>query len=398
MVTGLTQRRPRATFAAGLLLAAATLLIGAGLPQGADAATTWLCKPGVEPNPCYSSLQTTVVASSGASSVEDAQIKRRPRVDCFYVYPTVSEDPGTNADLSVDPQQVAIARYQASRFSERCRVFAPMYRQLTLTGINQASVPRAAVELAYSDVLAAWREYLRRYNKGRGVVLIGHSQGTGMLTQLVREQIDPFPKARRKLVSALLLGGNVLVKQGRDVGGVFRRVPGCRSARRTGCVVAYSTFDETPPADAVFGVPDGALADAFGLTARTDLEALCTNPAALAGGTAPLRTLIPTSPFPGTIGLSISILFGGNLPSAPTPWIEPQDHYTGSCVKANGANVLLSTPIGSARNLIPVPDPSWGLHLADVNLALGDLVDLVGAQTRSYLRFRAKRRSAGKGA
>jgi hypothetical protein len=27
----------------------------------------------------------------------------------------------------------------------------------------------------------------------------------------------------------------------------------------------------------------------------------------------------------------------------------------------------------------------WGLHLIDVNLAMGDLVDLVGSQSQAYL-------------
>ena len=377
---------------AALAATAGTLAIAVAGPASAGAATTWLCKPGVEPNPCYSSLETTAVASGGATTVESPQIARKPKVDCFYVYPTVSQDQGTNSDLSIDPEQTAVARFQASRFSERCRVFAPMYRQLTLDAIGGTAVPRAALDLAYSDVAAAWREYMKLENNGRGVVLIGHSQGTGMLTQLVREKIDPFPKARKRLVSALLIGGNVLVKKGRDVGGSFNKVPACRTVKRTGCVVAYSIYDETPPNDTYFGKPDGALTDAFGLSARTDLEVLCNNPAALAGGTTPLQTLVSTQPFPGTTGLGITILFGGPVPAVPTPWLEPSDHYTGSCGNFNGANVLLLSPIGAARNLTPVPDPTWGLHLGDVNLALGDLVDLVGAQTRTYAKQRAKRK------
>ena len=290
----------------------------------------------------------------------------------------------------VDPEQTAIARYQASRFSQRCRVFAPMYRQLTLTGISQPALPRSALELAYGDVAAAWREYMKRYNTGRGVVLIGHSQGTGMLTELIREKIDRFPAARERLVSALLLGGNVTVKQGSDVGGAFNKVPACRSKKQRHCVVAYSTFNEPPPDAPAFGKPSGALVDAFGNGGRADTEVLCNNPAALGGGVAPLRTLVPTSPFPGTIGLGVRLTFNGTPPTAATPWVQPQDHYTGICQSSNGANVLMVSPVGSARTLVPVPDPTWGLHLADVNIALGDLVGLVRSQSRSYLKARAK--------
>jgi hypothetical protein len=361
------------------------------VPGGAQAKTTWLCKPGQTPNPCRESLKTTYVTSDGASKVLDSKLPVRPKVDCFYVYPTVSDQTTTNANLAIDPQQTAIARYQASRFSQRCRVFAPVYRQVTLTGISDPATSTDAFLLAYSDVRAAWREYMKRYNNGRGVVLIGHSQGTGMLTLLTREKIDPFPAVRRKLISALLLGGNVTVKQGSDRGGAFENVPACRSAKQRHCVVAYSVFNETPPDDPAFGKPTGLLVDTFG-AGRTDLEVLCNNPAALGGGSAPLQTLVPTTPFPGTLGLGILITFNGTPPTAPTPWIQPQDHYTGACVNSNGANVLMISGVGSARTLVPVPDPTWGIHVADVNIALGNLVELVRTQSRAYLKAKAKQR------
>src|SRR5262245_52015151 len=220
---------------AGLvLLAAATIALA---PARASASTVWLCKPGATPNPCVTSNLTTVYSPSGAASTENAKNAKKPKIDCFYVYPTVSQDPGTNADLSIDPEEIAIANYQAARFSQRCRVFAPMYRQLTLNGIA-GPLSQPAAFLAFSDVAAAWKDYMKHFNKGRGVVLIGHSQGAGMLTELVREKIDPFKKVRKRLVSALLLGGNVTVPQGSDVGGAFNHVPGCRRAKQTGCVVA----------------------------------------------------------------------------------------------------------------------------------------------------------------
>jgi Protein of unknown function (DUF3089) len=371
---------------------AGALCIALTVAGAAEAKTVWLCKPGQSPNPCHESLQTTIISSSGASSVIDPPLARRPKIDCFYVYPTVSDQTTTNADLTVDPEQTAIARYQASRFSQRCRVFAPMYRQLTLTGISGGTLPASAVQLAYGDVAAAWTEYMRKYNKGRGVVLIGHSQGTGMLTRLIQQKIDRFRGARRRLVSALLLGGNVTVKQGSDVGGAFDHVRACHSKKQRHCVVAYSTFNAPPPDDTAFGRPSGALVDAFGGAQPTDTEVLCNNPAALGGGFAPLQTLVPTSSFPGTLGLGIRISFNGTPPTAPTPWVSPQDHYTAICQHSNGANVLMIYPVGSARTLIAVPDATWGLHLADANIALGNLVNLVRTQSRAYLAAKAKRR------
>ena len=57
-----------------------------------------------------------------------------------------------------------------------------MYRQMTLGAVAAAAT--GAIDLArnaliaYGDVLAAWRNYLRTRNNGRPFVLIGHSQGT----------------------------------------------------------------------------------------------------------------------------------------------------------------------------------------------------------------------------
>jgi DUF3089 family protein len=263
-----------------LAVAVVTATAALAPAAGAQAPTVWLCRPGLQHNPCLSSLTATVQTGTGASHVQRARRARRPAIDCFYVYPTVSAQPGAIANRHIDPEERAIAINQAARFSQVCRVFAPMYRQLTLAAINGgAPVTAAQRARAFADVRAAWRDYLAHDNHGRGVVLIGHSQGSFMLTQLIKEEIDGRRAVRRRLVSALLLGGNVQVPIGRDVGGDFRHIPACRSSRELGCVVAYSSFDQPPPADSLFGRVPG----------RSTRQVLCVNPAALRGGTAALH-------------------------------------------------------------------------------------------------------------
>ena len=216
--------------------------------------TVWLCRPGLADNPCESDLTTSVVSADGSTTTEAATPAKDPPIDCFYVYPTVSAQQTTNANLDIDPEVRAVAVLQASRFSQVCKVYAPIYRQLTVSTLGKPGVATTADRaLAYGDVLSAWQDYLANYNDGRGVVLIGHSQGTGMLTQLIASEIDPNPDVRGRLVSALLLGGNVTVAAGQDVGGDFQNIPACRSADQTGCVVAYSSFIEPPPTDSAFG-------------------------------------------------------------------------------------------------------------------------------------------------
>jgi hypothetical protein len=212
---------------------AALLLMGAS--GTASARTVWLCKPGLERNPCLAPLATTPIERDGLGPVERPRPARRPEVDCFYVYPTVSGQRTTNANRRIEAEQRAIAREQASRFSQVCRPYAPVYRQLTLAAIlRPEGIPAEAARRAHLDVRNAWRDYLRRHNRGRGVVLIGHSQGTYILRELVRREIDRRPRVRRRLVSALLIGGNVLVRKGRPAGGDFRNVSACVTRGRSG--------------------------------------------------------------------------------------------------------------------------------------------------------------------
>jgi Protein of unknown function (DUF3089) len=353
------------------------------LPAPASAKTVWLCKPGLADNPCLAPLTTTLIGTNGPLGVDRVRRARRPAIDCFYVYPTISAQPTTNANRSIEAEQRAVARQHVSRFSEVCRPFAPVYRQLTLAAISGAApITPAAVRRAYRDVRAAWREYLRRHNRGRGVVLIGHSQGTYMLRELVTREIDRRPAVLRRLVSALLIGGDVLVRKGRAAGGDFRNVEACRRTRQTGCVIAYSAFSEPPPADSVFG----RARPGFFFRVRVDpskLEVLCTNPASLPGGSGTLRTLVRTDRFPGAIGEAAD-----DPPAAPTPWAALPGRYSARCRNRGGASWLHVTPsAGDPRHTVTQTlGPAWGLHLYDVNLALGNLVGTVRRQASAYRR------------
>lgn len=337
---------------------------------------------------CGSGVSVTSIAADGSLRPYIIAPNRAAPIDCFYVYPTVSNQVGQNATKAADPEINAIALYQASRFREQCRVFVPIYRQVPLVGIFAGGFNEAARDVAYSDVVEAWNEYLATDNDGRGVVLIGHSQGTGMLRRLVREEIDRSPKQRRLLVSALLLGGNVLVEQGSDRGGDFENVPLCTEEAQVGCVIAFSTFMGDPPPDAAFGRPPEGTDFLTGEPVEPGVEVACVNPASIAANAeSPADSLVPTEPFPtGLISLGILQLYGGFPPSAATTWVQPQDHYTGRCERtADGAHVLQIHPVAGARHLNASPDSTWGLHLVDVNGALGNLQDAVAAQTRAYL-------------
>jgi hypothetical protein len=339
------------------------------LATPAPAATTWLCRPGLADNPCTGDLSTTVRSASGPARVQHLRPARRPAVDCFYVYPTVTEQQGLNATLAVEPQETGVAGFQASQFSRACRIYAPMYRQMTGTGLTAALNDPRPFQIAYSGVRAAWREYLRRFNRGRGIVLIGHSQGTMMLTTLVRREIDPSARERRRIVSALLLGGNVRVRAGSDVGGDFRHVP--RLPRRRAGRLRRGLLDLRPHPAGEPGVrPGGQQPVAHHPRPAGDgLAVLCTNPAALRGGAAPLTTIAGG---------------GGN-----TPWATYPGLYTGRC-RSEGGTTWLDVDVSPTDPRAPLrfpasANPARGLHLFDVNIALGDLLGLVRRQARSWL-------------
>jgi hypothetical protein len=345
-------------------------------PAAAAAATVWLCRPGLAHDPCTASLETTVVNGTGSKRVADFEPASHPAIDCFYVYPLVSLQTTPNTTLRIDPQETAIAELEASPFSRVCRVFAPMYQQVTFSSVSSQQAQQAQ-QVAYDSVLAAWRDYLAHYNDGRGVVLIGHSEGADELDQLISGQIDNDASVRRLLVSAILTGGNLTV--GADGTGPFSEIGVCRSASQTGCVAAYNAFFQPPPSDALFGRPDPPVLNGIAQ------QEVCTNPAALAGGTGTLvsayRVQLPTQEVAGSATEGILEYY----PAVSTPWIQLDDQYSASCVKSDGANVLMVTQIHDGSLLTAVPDSAWGLHVDDPNLALGNLVDLVQSEAAAYI-------------
>ena len=293
-------------------------------------ASVWLCRPGQAHDPCTSSRQATTVPAQGPRTIQRPSAEKSSAFDCFYVYPTVSTQHTDNANLKVQPAEVQAAIAQASRFSQVCRVWAPMYRQRTGASLLQGlgSDP-SANNVAYDSLVSAWRSYLAHDNHDRPLVLIGHSQGAAMLIRLIDHQIDPKPALRARTVLAILAGGNVTVPIGKTVGAPFRHLPLCTANGQVGCVIAYSSFPSEPPANADFGRPGQGVSLQSGQTAKTGLQVACVNPAALAGGTAQLDPYFLTatsSPPP---------------PPVTTPWVT----YPGLYATDRGTSPVSITEI-----------------------------------------------------
>ncbi len=347
--------------------------------------TVWLCRPGQADNPCAVDLTATSIAADGAATVVPDVPAANPPIDCFYVYPTVSVQKGTNANLTVDPQERAVALAEAAEFSQVCDVYAPMYPQLTASAIAKPdSIDLTSAVNAYEGVWKAFLDYMAHYNHGRGIVFIGHSQGSFMLTMLLKAEVDSEPAVRPLLVSALLMGGNITVPIGKTVGGDFATIPACESTTQTGCVVAYSTFGVTPPADSLFGRVDSPL-NPFADNSSGSLQVLCVNPAAPAGGKADLDPYLPSSGVSTLLGASAA-----KAVTATTPFVTFPGEFTAECKTSGGASwlqVARVTSQGDKRpGLTKVGSTLWGFHTVDVNIALGNLVALVRSEALAYRR------------
>jgi hypothetical protein len=321
-------------------------------------------------------MTSTQVLASGARSRHEYQPSAMAsKFDCLYVYPTVSLEPQANSNLTVQKTEIATAFTQASRFSQVCQVWAPMYEQVTWQGLNHPASQAAAVASdlhAYESIRAGLEDYFLRYNNGRPFVVIGHSQGAAMLILLLSHLVDNDPTLRNRLVLALILGGNVEVPDGALSGASFTHIPVCTSTGEAGCVIAYSTFPSQPPATSVVGRPGQGVSLQSDQLETKGVQVVCVNPAAIGGGSADLDPFFPSE------GL------------AATPWVEYPGLYRAQCEHADGATWLQVTKATGSSDRRPVVTeqlgPNWGYHVDDVNLALGNLVPDVAAAEASWWR------------
>ena len=173
-------------------------------------------------------------------------------IDVFWVHPTqitensavenipIEDQPGTIISLTILAQGGLLAKYG--------RMFAPRYRQST--GLTyQANVEKElqanVIATSYSDIKAAFQDYLENYNNGNKIILAGHSQGSYLLGMLLRDVFDDDPSLRSRLVTAALGGmGYVYAAEGEYAGGWWQNIPLCTTVSECGCINNWAAFDE----------------------------------------------------------------------------------------------------------------------------------------------------------
>lgn len=376
---------------------AAALIIGLALALGANSAraevqpldysdtANWVCLPGG----CQDNLTAAVVEASGAPGLEPFAPASAQPIDCLYLYPTVSESGTLSAQAGVTEAERRAVRQQAARFASVCRLYVPFYRQITTSAMLGGAKPsspeefRTADARAKADVLAAWDRYLAEENQGRGFVLIGHSQGAAMVTAILQQRIEGRP-VQDQLLSAIMPGWFVLAPPGEEIGGTFKSIPPCQREAQTGCVIVFNAVraDRPIPAEKVIRV-EGE-------------EAICTNPAALAGGRGVLRpylstdgeTIIPALSAPQPPWTKTPVEIAAPFVSLPgLYWAEcrSDDHGVYLAVGTSDASGDQRTGEMTGDWMIGgSPEPTMGLHLIDMNLTMGNLLDVVARQSAAY--------------
>ncbi len=338
---------------------------------------SWLCRPGKD-GPCTSKQDATEIAPDGSIKPVPFVRPADPPFDCFYVYPTASEDPTPYSDM-IPGRETGVTTAQFGRYGAVCRQFAPMYRSFTLSALRarDGGTPMDAgyANTNYDDVVDAWNYYVKNDNKGRGVVLVGHSQGSGLLTRLMQNEIEGKP-IQKQLIAAYTPGTTVLLPPGKDVGGTYKSIPVCRRPDQFGCVVVYGSYRSIRP-------PSVDPPARFG-RARDGMVAACANPAALGGGKAMLDTYQTRGTAEWAKGKAID-----------TPYVRLPGVITGECVTHGEYTYLEITVNGPAdgprRNVVngdvgDPPNPTWGMHNGDMSNTIGDLVTLAGRQYAAWQR------------
>ena len=213
--------------------------------------TTWLTQPRpTAPNYNNASdwaalpTQRDEADNTPKKTILDAQATAA--ADVFYIYPTIyigtkSNQTAWNAPID-DPvfraeiQEKAL-RNQASVFNGAAKVYAPYYRQGHIEvyyGSDKTSA-KQALDLAYSDVKAAFDYYLAHYNQGRPIIIAAHSQGTTHAGRLVREYFDGKP-LQKQLVAAYLVGMPIPKSY-------FKSLKPCQTPTETGCFCGWRTYE-----------------------------------------------------------------------------------------------------------------------------------------------------------
>lgn len=324
---------------------------------------SWAATPEVTNDP-------SDVAPRDVASADPATAK----VDVFFIHPTsFFSNERWNAALN-DAEtnrrtDAGSIRNQASVFNGCCRVYAPRYRQVTLSALaarDRMADVRMALDLAYGDVLAAFDFYIRNNMGKRPFIIASHSQGSRHAIRLLKDRIENSPLSAQ-LVAAYVIGAAVPEDAHTRL---FPGIPVCRSATQTGCLVTFSTFRE--------GADSSAFQDRADIKYQTGFERT---------GGKPLVCVNPLSWVIGTSAISAAANLGawgyeqGSKPRAVAP------HVTGArCGDRNGTLYISDPDDIFFRRLIT---PGGNYHSYDYQLFYMNIRSNAAQRAEAFLTRKA---------
>jgi hypothetical protein len=339
----------------------------------------WLCIPD-RPDACSGNLSATELRTDGTKvEVQDVPAPGADQVDCFYVYPTVDIRPwpASHENFS-DLTHITYATIQqAARFRSVCNLYVPLYRQTTIgTYIVGKSVREPYREVAVSDVVDAFLQYMGQWNRGHKIVLLGHSQGGEMTVALLKRFFDHDASMRERLLLAMPIGWPIDVPPGKTTGGTFDTLPICTQTGEVGCVVAFRSYDAHRKARVGHAKP------------QDGMQSACVEPSTLAHGTPVMaRSLFGV---PGWYGMPPLLFDPEDVGEIRTPFIMVRGVYEGHCVDGEDGFRYLAVSVVPGRKS-PVDLDRWwlhgelGYHVLDFQFAAGDLQDLVAERAKALV-------------
>lgn len=291
--------------------------------------SAWISRPGAADDP-------TSWEPSGAADLRVDPITTDAHV--FYLHPTTYlERDRWNALIQPSGQTEfrtrLFAQTQASAFAQDAQVWAPRYRQAAYGAfLLDSADARAALKLAYSDVAAAFSEFVREVPDGP-IILAGHSQGALHLERLLKEQVAGKPIAKR-IAAAYVVGWPISTTADLPALGL----PACGSPDQAGCILSWMSFGQ--PANPELVLHSYEKSAGFLGTKREREDMLCVNP--LTGtrdGAAPPGnnpgTLVPSADLRsaelrrGQVGAHCDhglLMLDGAVP-AMGPYVLPGNNY-----------------------------------------------------------------------
>ena len=175
----------------------------------------------------------------------EKNIRKNCKVDIFYVLPTIYADKNNaymrwHDNKAIQAKALLFATQHTDIFSEYCRVFAPYYRQAEFSrAIKEIHLPvekQTFIQPGIHDVRAAFRYYMKHHNKGRPFILLGFSQGSVALLEVMKTEFADR-NINSKLVAAYLIGYPNMPK-------TFPKYPYLRTAQSaddTGVIITYNS-------------------------------------------------------------------------------------------------------------------------------------------------------------